>query len=174
MEMSSKTLLIDKIENVYEDFEFSQNADCVYYTVLDEFERTYQVKRHLIGQDVSNDEVLFHEQDEMFFVTIKKTCDENYIIIMSTAQVTSEIHYCSSKGSNSKLLMLVPRIDKIRVKCEHYLSYFYIMTNEDGKNNWIYRIPASDNNHTSIVDTPDLRETVLEHRDFVLVEGFPI
>lgn len=171
MDMETKNILPDRISDVYEDLEFSRDSDCVYYTILDECERAYQLKRHLIGEDVSGDEVLFHEQDEMFFLSLRKTYDESYIILTSSAQVTTEVHYCSASKTDSPCVLLIPRIDAIRVKVGHHNSYFYILTNEKGKNNWIYRIPVVDNyNSTSTLSFR--RETVLEHRDFVLVEDF--
>jgi oligopeptidase B len=169
--MVTNTLIDEHVYNVYEDLEFSNDGSCVYYTELDKSERAFKFRRHILGQkDSSKDEVLYHEKDDMFFLTAKKTCDGQYIILMSTAQVTAEGHYISTQTPDSKLYMLTPRVDRIRYTCEHHGSHFYILTNENGINNWMFRIPdtlAGEN----VEDFESIRETVIEHRDFVLVEG---
>lgn len=173
MDMDTKSFLNDQIDSVYEDFEFSHDGDCVYYTILDGSERAFQLKRHVLGQDVQIDQVLFHEEDDMFFLSLKKTNDEKFVILKSTAQITSESHYISTIDSASKPILLIPRKENINYTCEHHDSYWYFLTNEDAKNCWLFRLPSIESLSTQPTELEwlELRETVIEHRDFVLVEG---
>jgi oligopeptidase B len=172
MQMDTKTLLPERIEGVYEDLEFNDSGTCVYYTILDDCERAHKMNRHVIGQPVDQDETIYHERDEMFFLNIKTTCDGAYVVLKSTAQITSETHVIATGGMDCVPSLLFARQENINYTVEHYDGWWYVLTNEDGKNNWIFRVPVSS------VPKPEsaeallaLRETVIDHRDFVLVEG---
>ncbi|KAI8905050.1 prolyl oligopeptidase [Gorgonomyces haynaldii] len=173
LDLETLELLPDRIQGVYEDFEFSQDGSCVYYTLLDDTERAYQLKRHVIGQDVKQDTVLFHETDEMYFLTVTKSSDGKYILFKSSAQVTSETHYISSSGSDCQPHLIFPRREGIHYTVDHHEGHFFVLSNEEGKNNWIYRIPGPELlQMSSWEEWIAKRETVIEHRDFVLVEEF--
>ncbi|KAJ3080651.1 hypothetical protein HK102_002905, partial [Quaeritorhiza haematococci] len=177
MDMETKQVLEDRIEGVYEDFEFSNESQYVYYTLLDDCERAYQLKRHKIGTDVSHDEVLYHEEDEMFYLSLTKSSNSQFIILNSAAQITSETRYISANNPTDPPHLLIPRRENIQYTCENHDKHFYILTNEESKNNWLFRVPIP-----SSLETPpesweqllELRETVIEHRDFVLIEDFQL
>lgn len=178
MDMDTKEVLEDRIEGVYEDFEFANDGLYVYYTLLDDCERAYQLKRHKLGTPVESDEILYHEEDEMFYLSLTKSCNGKFILLNSYAQITSETRYISADVSDDTLHLLFPRRDKIQYTCENHESHFYILTNEESKNNWLYRIPIPstlpNGESLTMEQLIDLRETVIEHRDFVLIEDFQL
>lgn len=173
LDMETKELKLDKITGVYEDFVFGNDGNHVYYTLLDDCERAYQVKRHVFGQDVESDQVLYHENDEMFFVTIKKSCDAKYIFMKLSAQITSETWYLSADDANDTPHLLFPRRESVHYNCEHHDEFFYILTNDGAKNNYLARIPVASISSNS-GDLSELLETVIEHRDFVFIEDFQV
>nr|KAJ3421787.1 hypothetical protein HK105_002288 [Polyrhizophydium stewartii] len=175
MVVDSKAMLPDRIHGAYEHLEFSSDGSCVYYTVLDDCERAYQFKRHILGTDVALDPVLYHELDEMFYLSLTTSSSGDYILLNSSAQITSETRFVSAHDSDGAgiLRMLIPRREGISYTCDNHGSWFYILTNENAKNNWLYRVPVP----TTLPEPPAsweallaLRETVIEHRDFVLIE----
>ncbi|KAJ3217797.1 hypothetical protein HDU67_007214 [Dinochytrium kinnereticum] len=175
MNIDTKEVFPDRIEGVYEDLEFSTDGQYIFYTLLDDCERAYQFKRHKLGTDISEDVVLYHEEDEMFFLTLTTSANGKWIILNSAAQITSETRYIAAGSPCDEPAVLFPRREHIQYKCEAHEDKFYILTNEDSKNNCLFRIPIP----TSLHPTPqsldfllDLRETVIEHRDFVLIEDF--
>ncbi|KAJ3214715.1 hypothetical protein HK099_006693, partial [Clydaea vesicula] len=177
MDIDTKEVFLDRIEGVYEDFEFSNDSQYVYYTLLDEQERAYQLKRHKIGSKVEDDEILYHEQDEMYYLSLTKSCNGQYIILNSAAQITSETRIILANNSKDVPHLLFPRRDNIQYTVESHLDHFYILTNENSKNNWLCRIPVAsclDSSLTNWETLLDLCETVIEHRDFVLIEGFQL
>ncbi|KAJ3274504.1 hypothetical protein HDV01_002632 [Terramyces sp. JEL0728] len=159
----------DQIEGAYIDLEFSEDGNYVFYTLLDDTERAYQIKRHKIGTPATDDVILYEETDEMFFLTLKKTCDRKYLILTSAAQITSEIRYLNTATPEHKLELLLPRQEGIQYLCvEHHDGYFYILSNAEVKNNYLYRTPVPVDNTCDI----NSQEIVVEHRDFVLIEDF--
>ena len=169
MVLDSKEVLPDRMESVYEDFEFSNDSSCVYFTILDECERAFKLVRHTIGKEPESNRVLYHEEDEKFFLTLTKTSDSEFIILNASAQITAETRFIRADDPESPLMLLFPRRENIQNTVESHEGYFYVLTNEDAKNNWLYRIPAG-----SLESIESLRETVIEHRDFVLIEDFQV
>jgi len=177
MDMETRTELPDSIDDIYEDFEFSVCGQYVFYTALDDYERAYQLKRHKIGMDVSQDTVLYQEDDEMFFLSLKRSTNLQYIILNSAAQVTSETRYISAEHMNDTLHVLFPRRDNISYTIESHEEFFYVLTNEDSKNNWLFRVPVPTlipSGQPAWEELLEARETVIEHRDFVLIEDFQL
>ncbi|KAI9097186.1 prolyl oligopeptidase [Phlyctochytrium arcticum] len=177
MKMDTKTVLDDRIEGVYEDLEFADD-NSVFYTVLDDCERAYHLKRHKLNDDVSNDALLYHEDDEMFFLSLTKSCNGRYIILNSSAQITSESRFISADSPNDPPRLIFARQENIQYSVEAHGSYFYILTNENSKNNCLYRtpIPTTLPDPAAVTEKEllDLRETVVEQRDFVLIEDFEV
>ncbi|KAI9001717.1 prolyl oligopeptidase [Gaertneriomyces semiglobifer] len=176
MDIETKQVLNDRIEGVYEDLEFAE-GNTVLFTVLDDHERAYQLKRHRLGTDVSEDQMLYHEEDEMFYLSLSKTCNGKYVLMNTSAQVTSEMWYVSSEDPNAQPKKLLPRHEGIQYTCENHGDYFYILTNEESKNNWLFRIPVPDTlpeNQRNAETLLGMRETIIEHRDFVLIEFYEV
>ena len=86
----------------------------VYYTLLDDCERAYQLKRHKIGTNVSEDVVLFHEEDEKFFLTLTKSTSGEVILLYSSAQITSEAHFILADSPLDMPTLLFPRREHIQ------------------------------------------------------------
>ncbi|RKP03460.1 hypothetical protein CXG81DRAFT_9491, partial [Caulochytrium protostelioides] len=164
MEMATRTHLPDQIADVYEDMEFSNDGRCVFYTRLDGTERAYQMRVHVLGTPVDADVVLYEEPDDMFFLTLFKGADTQFILMCSSAQITSETHYISAATVPSgpqDLHLLLPREEGIQYTVDSHIDVFYVLTNEGSKNNWLFTLPI-----------PDRRQAVIEPRDFVMIETF--
>lgn len=76
MDIDTKQELPDVISDCYEDFEFSNCGRYAFYLAIDQYERAFQLKRHELGKLVEEDVVLYHEEDEMFCLTMTKSCNK--------------------------------------------------------------------------------------------------
>ncbi|KAI9239233.1 MAG: prolyl oligopeptidase [Podila humilis] len=169
-------LLPDKLFNIYENLEFSSCGRYIYYlTLVPETERAYRLYRHVLGTPVEDDQFLYEEVDEMFCLTMTKSGDGKFIMINASAQVTSETMFLHADAEDDvKLGVVMPRKEGITYSTEsHNGEYFFVLTNEDSKNNWLFRTPAP-KRHEAVVDMVLSRETVIPHRDFVLIEDFQV
>ncbi len=81
LDLETKEKLPDVIPDCYEDFEFSNCGNFAFYIKIDEYERSYQLKRHKVGTLNSDDVVLYEEKDEMFFLTMTKSCNKKYFMM---------------------------------------------------------------------------------------------
>ena len=78
LDMESKELLADVLPDCYEDFEFGPDGEHVYYVRIDGYERAYQLRKHKLGTRLEDDVILYQEDDEMFYLTMTKSCDKRY------------------------------------------------------------------------------------------------
>ncbi|KAG0196925.1 hypothetical protein BGX28_009544 [Mortierella sp. GBA30] len=175
-DLETGQVLDDQLSNIYENLEFSSCGRFVYYLTLDPgTERAYRLCRHQLGTPTERDLLLYEEQDEMFCLTLTKSGDGKFIMINSAAQVTSEtlfLHADAEDDAQPRVIM--PRKEGITYSAEsHDGKYFFVLTNENSKNNWLFRTPAP-KRHSPPVDLVSLRETVIPHRDFVLIEDFQV
>ncbi|ORZ27977.1 prolyl oligopeptidase [Lobosporangium transversale] len=171
-------LLNDRLTNIYENLEFSSCGRFVYYlTLVPETERAYRLYRHILGTSVNQDQLLYEEKDEMFCLTMTKSGDGKFIMINSAAQVTSETLFLHADATEDvrQLRVIMPRKEGITYSAEsHSGKYFFVLTNENSKNNWLFRTPAPKCDSPAEMDLMSLRETVIPHRDFVLIEDFQV
>ncbi|KAK3820081.1 MAG: prolyl oligopeptidase [Benniella sp.] len=166
----------DRLLSIYENLEFSSCGRFVYYlTLVPETERAYRLYRHVLGAPVDQDQLLYEEKDEMFCLTMTKSGDGKFIMINSAAQVTSETLFLHADAENdARPHVIMPRKEGITYSAEsHDGEYFFVLTNENSKNNWLFRTPAP-KRHSPPLDLIALRETVIPHRDFVLIEDFQV
>ncbi|KAF8927225.1 hypothetical protein BGZ58_010550 [Dissophora ornata] len=170
-------LLKDQLSNIYENLEFSSCGRFVYYlTLVPETERAYRLYRHVLGAPVEQDQLLYEEEDEMFCLTMTKSGDGKFIMINSAAQVTSETLFLHADAEDDVQppRVIMPRKDGVTYSTEsHDGEHFFVLTNENSKNNWLFRTPAP-KRHSQPLDLVMLRETVIPHRDFVLIEDFQV
>ena len=71
----------DHIENTYYGLEWGNDNRTLYYTSLDPALRPYKLHRHRLGDAASADEVVYHEDDERFFLRLYKAKSERYIFL---------------------------------------------------------------------------------------------
>ncbi|WP_166426232.1 hypothetical protein, partial [Paraglaciecola sp. 20A4] len=82
--------IIQKIDNVKDDIEWSRGSDTIYYVELDEFGREYKVVSKSIGSGTEF-KTLYKEQDDERFVSIHKSLSNKYLIINSRTWSSSEV-----------------------------------------------------------------------------------
>jgi len=130
----------------------------IYYVTLDETKRPYQLYRRTIRPQqptheennnnnnaaVSSnpDELLFQEDDELFWLHISKSFDGTYLFLSSGSKETSEVQYINlvekedgKSSSNNKLQCIAKRRSKVLYRVSHHKKYWYIRTNIDGTPN---------------------------------------
>ncbi|KAF9924055.1 hypothetical protein FBU30_005929 [Linnemannia zychae] len=175
-DIESGELLPDRLHNIYENLEFSSCGRYIYYlTLVPETERAYRLNRHVLGTPVEKDQMLYEEADEMFCLTLTKSGDGKFLLVNSAAQVTSETLFLHADAEeDTQLRVIMPRKEGVTYSAEsHDGEYFFVLTNESSKNNWLFRTPAP-KRHSPPVDLIALRETVIPQREFVLIEDFQV
>lgn len=122
--------------------EWSADAKSFYYTVPDEQNRPFVVKKHVLGTDWEKDVVIHSENDGAFYVELTISKDKKYMLINSNSKTTSEI-YVIDRNTNNKL-HTVPKEANVRYYLEHNRGNFYIVTNKDAPDFKVIRVPVGE------------------------------
>ncbi|XP_070578159.1 prolyl endopeptidase-like [Ptychodera flava] len=90
-----------------------------------------QVWKHKVGTKVSQDELIYREHNDRFFVDISHTKDKNYITINSSSKSSSEVQLIKCGDPDTSPVLVQPRQDEMEYFIEHSNGVLYILTNKD-------------------------------------------
>lgn len=88
---------------------FTPDARYVFYTLLDEAQRPYLIKRHKVGTPVSDDVEVYRELDEKFWVGIGVSFDEKHLVIGTGSKTTSEVLMLPVSDPEGEFTPFIPR-----------------------------------------------------------------
>ncbi len=140
-ELSTGKLLADIVENTTYGLEWGNDNRTLFYVVSDAANRPYQLKRHHLGQPATNDEVLYHEEDERFFVSLSKSRSRRFLFASSDSAITSEVYFLDADRPEGPLHLFAERRQGIEYSLDHQGDHFFVRTNEEAKNFKLLRTP---------------------------------
>jgi oligopeptidase B len=151
--------------DVYENNGLAWGNDnaTLFYAALDPANRPYKLFRHILGTDPSTDEMLYHEEDESFFLTAHKSRSDQFVLIQLRSMMTREYLYLDADQPNGKFQSF-GRERGIEYTVEHHGDQFLIVTNEGALNNKLMSAPIGS------PSKENWRE-ILPHRADVLIES---
>ncbi|WP_292010884.1 S9 family peptidase [Chryseobacterium sp.] len=161
-------ILPDKIPNTTGKTVWAHDNEHIFYIRKDKSLRAFQVYRHRLGTDISEDILVFHEKDEAFDVNVFKTKSLEYIFIASSSSTSDEHWFIPSHNVSAEWKVIQERIEDLEYSVEHYEDQFYIITNADDAVN--FKIVKTKIENCGIENWVD----VIPHRKEVLLEGFEI
>ena len=124
--------LDDRIDDARGDLVWANDGKTVFYTVLDENHRPYQVCRHRVGDDTGADVVVYEEGDPGFFVGLDKTESGRFIAITAHDHTTSEVHVIAADTPDAAPEIIAPRARDVEYDIADHGERFLIRTNADG------------------------------------------
>ncbi len=156
-------ILPDKIENIRSSAVWTNDNQSFYYSIPDpKTLRNFQVKRHILGQDAPQDELVFEEKDQTLSCGVGKTKSKKYIIIGSGRTDASYAMFLDADNPG-ELQFIAPIQDNIQYSVDHAGGdNFYIYTNLDAVNYRLVEVPVA---NPSIVNWRDL----IPHREAVFL-----
>ena len=167
--------LADEIPGTMGGAVWASDDTSFFYVVVDENWRPWQVRRHVIGQAVDLDPVVYEESDPGFFVGMSISTSRQYVIIGTGDHVTSEMRLLPSSEPDSDPLLVSPR----RVGHEYFIDHqgdrFVIRTNDTHKNSRLAVAPGDDPGEGSWTPLVDASDTLYirnckAFQDFIAVE----
>ncbi len=166
-DLESKTFLADEIEDTIGSIIWHEKENGFYYVPTDQQWRHNKVKFHQLGTDSEKDEIIIHEKDPLYSVSVGKSSSQRYVFINVGGFDTSEIYYIDMFEENSKPKLIKDRKDRIQYSIDHGGQYFYQKTNDDCKNFHILRAVADgyDSNSQWEVYVPENKEQYLSSFD---------
>lgn len=144
-ELGAGRELPDRIENVGDSLVFAEDGKTIFYTILDDANRSYKLMRHELG--ATKDEEVYHEKDDAFFITVQKSRSRRFIFVALQSQAASEWRYIDAKSPRGKLRVIEPRRTKIEYSVEHQGERFLILTNDGAVNFRLVEAPVARPSH---------------------------
>ena len=127
--------LEDKISNTSGTLVWANDNKTVFYVKSDpQTLRDFQVYRHIIGDDVKNDVLVYQEDDDTYGVSIGKTKSDEYIMIYSYSTLTSELRLLDAEHPKSDSKVFLKRKKGHLYSVASHKDGFYILSNHNAKN----------------------------------------
>lgn len=127
----------------------------------------YQVYRHVLGTDPSQDVLVYEEKDNTFSVNVKRSRSDKYIFIVSELnQVSTEYKYLEASNPTAEFKVFLPRENQV-YEVDHAGDKFYIMTDKNAPN---FKIMTTDENNTAFSNWKEM----IPHRENVLISDFTL
>ena len=167
-DLSTGKLLADKIENTTGGATWANDNKTLFYTKKDpQTLREYQIYKHILGTEQSEDQLVFEEKDETFSCFVYKTKSKEYLMIGSTQTLSTEYRFLDANNPTGEWTILQPREENHEYSVDHYGDNFYIKTNLAAKNFRLMKTPV----------TASIKENwkeVIPHRADVMLMGIEI
>ncbi|MCH7760243.1 S9 family peptidase, partial [candidate division TA06 bacterium] len=166
-DLTTNKLLEDEIPTTYYSVRWANDNETVFYTTLDEAHRPHKLYRHKLGEDPKEDVLVFHEEDEAFFLYISKTKSKRYLLMDLESITTSEVWYLDADNPTGEFKVIHPRQHEMEYSVSHHGEKFYIVTNNEAKNFKLMEVSVSEPSKKNW-------KVVLPHRKTVKVDRIDV
>jgi len=114
-------LLADTIDKAFYGLAFSPDGTTLFYMVADDSWRPYQVKTHVLGTPVSEDKVLYQEDDVAMWTGFGLSADRRHLAVSIGCSEFSETRLLDFAAPEKGLQTLIPRSEHILYDAEPFL-----------------------------------------------------
>jgi oligopeptidase B len=167
-DLSTDELMEESIDDTTPNMAWANDNRTLFYAVQHPITlRYYRIYRHILGQDPSEDALVYEEKDEEFSCFVQKSKSKRFLFIGSDQTLSTEYRYLSADDPNGEFRIILPREENHEYSVEHYMDYFYIRTNWKAENFRLMRtrIDETEKEHW---------EDVIPHRQTVFLDRFEI
>ncbi len=134
LDLESREVVGETIENTSPSGVWANDSRTFFYTVCDAARRPFKAYRHVLGRSPADDELVFHETDERFFMSLFKTRSRRFIGLSVESKVTTEIHVLDADHPEADFRPLIERRQGVEVDVDHHSGAFYVLTNQNAVN----------------------------------------
>jgi oligopeptidase B len=112
----------DAIPDTYYRPAWSRDGSALFYLTVDDAWRPYRVWRHVVGTPAVQDEIVYEESDQRFFVSIFLTRSERFVVISAASKLTSESWLLDADQPGGAFRVVVPRRQGVEYSVEHQIT----------------------------------------------------
>lgn len=136
-DLRSGEMIGESIKAITGNMAWASDDKTLFYSQQDpETLRSNRVYKHLLGQQQSEDELVFEEKDEKFTLQVKKSKSGKFLFISSQSTISSEYRFLPADKPDRKWKLIQKRAKDLEYEVEHYEDFFIILTNADGAKNF--------------------------------------
>ena len=129
--------LPDTIPNTYYSLEWCNDNRNLYYSVLDEHHRPVSVYRHTLGDDPTQDRLVYHEDDPRFFVGVGKSNTGRFIYVVAGGNNMSEWYFLDADDPGADLTLVEPRAADFEYDIVDHGDRFFVRHNGNGAKDFV-------------------------------------
>ena len=166
-DLAAGKMLPDAISGTSAEVAWAADSRTVFYTTNDATVRAYRVMRHVLGEPVERDALIFQEDDVRFELSLRLSKSRKYVLVDTSSETSSEYRYLDSSNPQGKLEVFQARTPGLRYWVEHAGERFYIRTDLDAPN---FRLMEADPGSTG----KESWKPVVPYQQRVLLEEFDV
>lgn len=170
-------VLSEEIENTSGGSVWANDNTTLFYTKKDPVSlRSMQIFRHILGTSVTDDVLVYEENDEAFSIGVGKTKSNAYIVISSYSTLSTEYRVLDACNPFENFKVIQKREKNLEYSLAHFNGDFYILTNKDDATNFKLMKTSVDNtSKENWIDViPHRKNTLLEdisiYKDYLVLE----
>lgn len=158
-------MLPDVIPGTLSSLIWTSGNDALLYGLANENWRTDNVRLHKLGTPIAEDKLLYKEPDIGFGVGIGKTAADNYIVIATGDNETSEVYLLPADNPEAPMQLVSARQKGREYSVDERDGTLYIHTNDEHPN---FRVA------TASIKTPGTWKTLIPGSDHSYITGFSV
>ncbi len=173
-DLQTGELLADEIPNLRSGLTWVANDSALVYGPSSENWRTLETKLHVIGTPSEEDVVLYKEPDESFSVGTGLTAQEDWLVIASGDNETSEVRLVRADNPTGEQILVKARTKGVEYSVDVRDGELFIWTNDEHINFRLAKasIDAPGDWETVIAGSNEFYLTDFElFKDFFVTEG---
>ncbi len=164
-DIDADTLLNEAIYPI-NDIDWANDNKTIFYVTPNEDNLKSKIAyRHVIGSDPTEDELLYREEDNAFYVWFGKTRSDDYLILGTNSRTTSDMRYLDANVPLGEFNLIKPRQQDVKYYLSNHNDTWFIRTNHDAPN---YKMV------TASIDDPQNWHTFISYNDSVYIDGFVV
>ncbi|MBA4165133.1 MAG: S9 family peptidase [Erythrobacter sp.] len=164
-DLETGELLADELTNLRGGLTWVANDGALVYGPSTEEWRTLEAKLHVIGTPVDADVTLYKEADESFGVGAGLSAQEDWLIIATGDNETSEVRLVRADDPTGEQILVKPRRKGVEYAVDVRDGVLYVHTNDDHVN---FRLA------TASLDNPGAWTTLIGGADDFYLTGFSL
>ena len=145
------TDLADEIPDTYYGGAWASDSLHYFYTTTDAAMRPWQVWRHRLGSDRSTDALVYQEDDDRFYLLVRRSRSGGFIFIGAESAITSDVRFIPADDPEAEPSVVLPRVDGVQYAVDHRGDDFWIVTNDDADDGQLVRVPVAGGEPTAVV-----------------------
>jgi oligopeptidase B len=167
-DLTCDALLPDAIPDTFYSVEWAADNQTLFYNKQDAAWRPYKVFRHQLGTPPADDPLVFHEDNDSYWLQLYKSKDQRYILLDMHSSTTKEVQFIPADQPTAAPTVIHPREHKLEYSVEHHPTLrgggFLIMTNWEAENFRVMTAPVA-------APGKENWQELIPHRPAVKVDG---
>jgi oligopeptidase B len=160
-DLASGRLLRDTVERVTSIAWAADSRTLFYVEEHPTTKRSYRLHRRVLEEP--SDVLVFEEPDELYDIGVGDTRSEKYVVLGIASKDTTEMRVVPMDDPAAELRVIAPRKAGHEYYIDHHGEFFYIRTNDKGRNFRLARAPVAN-------PAQKHWKQVLPHRPLVMLE----